>query len=322
MKERFNNVKTLLKLTVITSAFIYAYNGIIIYNASIKKRLVRTTNKRYYRSSNGNLFYTIHGEGSPLLLIHDLTAGGSGYEWKRVEQELSKNHTVYTIDLPGCGRSEKKKQIYTNYYYVQMIGDFIQNIIKKKTNIIASGYSCSIAIMLNKQIPGYVRKMILVNPCSLKKYSKNATNKDIVFYHILRTPIFGTLIYHMLVSHENIDNLFIEHYYYNPFHLDTDMEDVYYEASHKYQSFSKYVYASLVRNYTGCNVGSALRFSNETNVRLFFGESEPNYKEIIHEYQDVIPALNATVIQHTKHFPHIEQVQAFLDNAEDFLLEQ
>ena len=47
------------------------------------------------------------GKGSPILLIHDMLPGGSGYEWTRIEDELALEHTVYNLDLPGCGRSEK-----------------------------------------------------------------------------------------------------------------------------------------------------------------------------------------------------------------------
>ena len=320
MRKRFTNLITLLKLTTITSVLIAIYNQFIIYNASEKKRLARSTNKKIYRSNKGNIFYTLHGEGSPILLIHDLTAGGSGYEWNRIEKELAEKHTVYTIDLPGCGRSEKKKQIYTNDYYVQLLNDFITNVIRRRTDIIASGYSGSIALAINKNNKKHIKKIILINPCNLKKYTKKPSNKDIIFYYVLLTPIFGTLIYHMLVSCENIDNLFVENYYYNPFHLDTDMEDAYYEASHRNQSLSKYIYASLIRNYTGCNVGSILRYSSDAeNIAIYYGEAEQNYQETIHQYQDIRPEINVSIIKHAKHFPHVEQPQTFLIEAEQFL---
>ena len=54
-----------------------------------------------------------------------------------------KDHTVYTIDLLGFGRSEKPNLTYTNYLYVQLVTDFIQNIIGEKTDIIASNESIS-----------------------------------------------------------------------------------------------------------------------------------------------------------------------------------
>lgn len=72
------------------------------------------------------------GSGSPVLLIHDMLPGACGYEWNRIEEELAMEHTVYTIDLLGCGRSEKPGMTYTNFVYVQVICDFIRNVIGEK----------------------------------------------------------------------------------------------------------------------------------------------------------------------------------------------
>ena len=52
--------------------------------------------------------------GTPVLLIHDLSPLSSSYEWCRYAKKLEKQHTVYTIDLLGCGRSEKPYLTYTN----------------------------------------------------------------------------------------------------------------------------------------------------------------------------------------------------------------
>lgn len=80
------------------------------------------------------------GTGSPILLIHDTLPGASGYEWSKIEDELAIDHTVYTVDLLGCGRSDKSSITYTNFVYVQMISDFIKKIIGQKTDVIASGF--------------------------------------------------------------------------------------------------------------------------------------------------------------------------------------
>ena len=68
-----------------------------------------------YKWRLGNIYYTRTGSGKPLLLVHDLTPASSGYEWKNLVGKLAENHTVYTIDLLGFGRSEKPNLTYTNY---------------------------------------------------------------------------------------------------------------------------------------------------------------------------------------------------------------
>ena len=79
--------------------------------------------------------------------VHDLTVYSSAYEWNKIIDKLAENHTVYALDLLGCGRSEKPKITYTNYLYVQLISDFIKNVIHEKTDVVASGFSSSFTLL-------------------------------------------------------------------------------------------------------------------------------------------------------------------------------
>ena len=77
------------------------------------------------------------------MLVHDLEPASSSYEWHEVRKRLAKNHTVYTIDLLGFGRSEKPNLTYTNYLYVQLLSDFIKSEIGHRTDILATGDAAS-----------------------------------------------------------------------------------------------------------------------------------------------------------------------------------
>ena len=70
------------------------------------------------------------------------------------------------LDLLGYGLSDKPNMTYTNYLYVQLILDFIKNVIGEKTDIVASGDSSSIAIMACHNDPESIRNVILLNPQS------------------------------------------------------------------------------------------------------------------------------------------------------------
>ena len=64
------------------------------------------------------------GSGSPVLLVHNFDVCSSMHEWNNIEAELAKTNTVYSIDLLGCGCSERPILTYTNFLYVQLINDF------------------------------------------------------------------------------------------------------------------------------------------------------------------------------------------------------
>ena len=106
MKKNRNKILTLTILISIATFIIHIINKVISFSSSLKEML-DITNKNYYNWRFGNIYYTKRGKGKPILLIHDLMPGGSAYEWSKVERELSTQYTVYAVDLPGCGRSEK-----------------------------------------------------------------------------------------------------------------------------------------------------------------------------------------------------------------------
>ena len=144
MNKHGKRLITLAALATTTTAIIHIANKVVAASAGLKEML-DTNGKNYYHWRFGDIYYTRKGKGSPILLIHDMLPGGSGYEWSRIEDDLALEHTVYNIDLPGCGRSEKPGMTYTNYVYVQSICDFIKNVIGEKTDVIVSGYSGSFA---------------------------------------------------------------------------------------------------------------------------------------------------------------------------------
>ena len=127
------STKNFLFFTTATMAGMYTYNQFVAAS-STKKNMLPTKNGSYYSWKQGNIFYTKIGKGTPILLIHDTNSASSSVEWLKVAKKLQKNHTVYTIDLLGCGLSDKPGVSYTNYMYVQLITSFIKDVIKNKTD--------------------------------------------------------------------------------------------------------------------------------------------------------------------------------------------
>ena len=121
----------LLTMLILSSSAITAtamINKWIKLSATCKNQLAEP-NASCFHWRFGSVHYTKTGSGKPLLLIHDLDAASSGYEWNHIVHSLQEHYTVYTIDLLGCGRCEKPCLTYTNYLYVQLISDFIKSEI-------------------------------------------------------------------------------------------------------------------------------------------------------------------------------------------------
>ena len=163
MNKKIKTVAAIAQATVIT---IHIINK-ICYSVSTVKNILNSTENNYYEWRFGKIRYTKKGSGTPLLLVHDLSVGSSGYEFHKIIDKLSKQYEVYTIDMLGYGLSDKPNMTYTSFLYVQLLTDFVKTVIGKKTDIIATGDSSSIAVMTCHNNPEVFNRILLINPQSL-----------------------------------------------------------------------------------------------------------------------------------------------------------
>lgn len=114
-----NKLKTGAVLTCLSIGLLHVVNKCICTASTLNNMLFWGDGQTFHWRF-GNIYYRKSGSGSPILLIHDLSPFSSSYEWHLLEEELAQKHTVYTLDLLGCGRSDKPNMTYTNYLYVQL----------------------------------------------------------------------------------------------------------------------------------------------------------------------------------------------------------
>lgn len=317
MKKNKHKLLTTSILFALATGIIYVINR-LVFATAVLKNLLKSSADNYYNWRFGKVYYKKKGHGSPVLLIHDLTVYSSAYEWNKVINELAETHTVYAIDLLGCGRSEKPRITYTNYLYVQLIADFIKNVIGEKADVIASGYSGSFTVLASYTNPEFISKIILINPPSLASLNKVPSKRSKLYKFILEFPIFGTLIYNIKTCQSNIQLLFTEKYLYNPFSVTPEMVDTYYEAAHKSLSNSKFLLSSLVAGYTNNNITHALKEINQS-VTILYCEGENDSEKIAESYTTCNPAIESCMLKHAKHLPQLETPGKFLETLNIYL---
>lgn len=306
-------------LTALATSTIYFINRTINY-LSTMDNLLPTTEGTYYKWRFGNIFYKKQGSGTPILLIHDLSSHSSGYEWKKVASILSATNTVYVVDLLGCGRSEKPNLTYTNYLYVQLVNDFIRNVIGEKTDIIATGESGSFAAMACAAGNDLIGKIAMVNPKNLKELSTVPSNRTKSLKCLLQLPLIGTLLYNILQSKEGIKEVFEYYYYYDSSKIDQRTMDIYSEAAHLDRGHSKYLFASIKGRYTKVNL---LNCPTPINHSIFIlsGEYLPGQEETVAQYKHYLPAIESTIIPDTKYLPQLECPENFCEQIQIYFSE-
>lgn len=305
-----NKLLTLLILSAGATAAIAAINKFIKVTATSKDVLAEPQSL-CYRWRLGNIHYTKAGSGKPLFLIHDLQANSSGYEWNQMVSRLQDHYTVYTIDLLGCGRSEKVNMTYTNYLYVQLISDFIKSEIGHRANVIATGESASIPVMACASNPELFDQLLLVNPLSLLDFSQLPGKTARMYKFLVDIPVLGTLLYHIASSKQAITEDFVRNGFYNPYSVTTNCIDAYYESAHLGNS-PKSVYASVKCNYTKCNIANALK-KIDNSIYLIGGAGIENISDRLEEYKAYNPAIETALIPEAKGLPQLEAPAALYD---------
>ena len=316
-KSMKKNIRHFFLLTAFAAGTIHLVNRFISVTAEMKN-ILKTENGNYFDWKNGKIYYTKRGTGSPVLLIHELNPVSSSYEWCRFAKKLEKNHTVYTLDLLGCGRSEKPCLTYTNYLYVQLITDFIKNIIKDQPDVIATGESISFVTLAENMEHHLFKRIIAVNPPMPEKFNRTPDRCSSWKKTLLELPIIGTFLYNMKTHEKQIACIFRDLYFSKPQLTSSKMLDAYYEAAHMGQSRGKYLMASMEGNYTDNTISHALK---KLEIPFYVVESRnmPDAVSIANAYAKHNPGIETAYISNAKLLPQLEAPDRLLEVIQMFL---
>lgn len=272
----------------------------------------------FYNSDMGHIHYNIKGVGEPLLLIHSVNyTGASMKEWEQNIDELSFNYKVITIDLPGFGKSEKTRSTFTAYNYALFINNFINDVIGKPCNVIASGTSCGFALMADRIESGYIKKLMLVNPIGVEG-SDVALNADTKTLKLYEMPYIGTMLYAFKASKRNINRMLETKVFFGKENITDDFKKKCYLYAHKKGVDSRFSYASYISKFMNTDIKTSFE---GTKLPLYVVWGEENNENPISNMdilEELRPDVMFAVFEYTKMLPYYENSDKFNKLAEDF----
>jgi len=138
------------------------------------------------------IFYTVKGEGKPLLLIHGYGAGI--WVWEKQIDLLSQSNRVYALDLIGHGFSDRPKIPYTSETYIHFLRDFMDGVGIERATLIGNSMGGGIAWAMGILFPERVDRLILIDcvPPDVLNQVKNESFQTLVA--IKDIPILPYLI--------------------------------------------------------------------------------------------------------------------------------
>lgn len=114
----------------------------------------------YFKYNDKSCYYEVHGEGTPLLLLHGNTA--SSKMFSDVVEPFTKDYKVVLIDFIGHGNSDRVEKFATDLWFdeaLQVIA-FLEQVQYKTVNLIGSSGGALVAINVALQRPDLVCKVI------------------------------------------------------------------------------------------------------------------------------------------------------------------
>lgn len=304
--------KSLLKTSAAAIGLLHCINK-YIDSTSIANNATKT-NGKYYNWKHGDIYYKVSGQGDPLLLIHDLTVFSSNYEWSKIMDALSDTYTVYAIDLIGCGKSDKPAITYTNYFYVQMLFDFVSDVIgvNKNTKVAATGLSSSFVLMANSIHPELFNDIMLINPKTISFLKQSPDERSKILIQLFNLPVIGKTAYYMATNKQNTEYYLTEKCFYNPFNLSSNIIKSYYDASHTSNGNGKMLLASLEGNYLNADITKALK-NTENKIVIVTGDHNENKDLIRTTYSKINPNLVFETISDSKMLPQLERIDEMIE---------
>lgn len=316
-KSMKKNIEHFFLLTAFATATIHLANRFINITAEMKN-ILKTESGNFYNWKNGRIYYTKRGTGSPVLLIHELSPSSSSYEWSRFSRKLEKTHTVYALDLLGCGRSDKPNLTYTNYLYVQLITDFTKNIICEKTDVITTGNSISFTALANHMNHDLFNKMIAINPSMPVSFNKKSGKYGTWKKTMLELPVVGTFIYNLKVQKKMIQKKFLEDYFARPQLISSEMTDAYYESAHLKHSHGKYLLASLENGYVDNSISHILKDLNNPLYLIVCKKTE-NSLAVRNAYTKLNHSIETIYLANARLLPQLEEPDKLYESISTLL---
>lgn len=182
----------------------------------------------YFAWHRGRVFYTVEGEGEPLVLVHRPSWAAASVEWRRVFPLLAAQRRVYALDLLGFGLSDRPALRYEPNLYIDLLADFLPAVAGRPATLVATGLSAAYAIEVAARAPQHVTRLVLVSPTwGLRRRFGLALGA------LLRVPLVGTSAFNILASRRLLRHHLESSVFYDPTLVDDDLVEALYALAQR-----------------------------------------------------------------------------------------
>ena len=272
---------------------------------------VLTGEERRYPWKYGDVFYQVKGarEAKPLVLIHGFAPGASSYEWRKNVDSLAEQFRVYAIDLLGFGLSDRPAIDYTSETYIDLIGDFLKEVIGQPALVVAHGLSGAYAVMCAYRRPQLFEKLILISPPVDLLQEQIPGMANTALRALFKLPIVGEFAYNVLTSRRAIQGYYDRQGYHNPGLITDQLVEYVFSSAH--QENSHYPATSLLSKDLSADIHEPLARLRVPVIAIWGREEELPPNESSAAYKQVNAQIDTRILDRSSQQLQDEQAAKF-----------
>jgi pimeloyl-ACP methyl ester carboxylesterase len=129
-------------------------------------------------------YFRVQGHGPAVVLLHGL--GSSHLTWSATTRAFAEHFTVYALDMPGFGYSEKPRGYASARHEAAFVDRFLATVGVERATIVGHSMGGATALWLAAEHPARVERLIVVDAAEIGEAA--------TVFRLVGVPILGELL--------------------------------------------------------------------------------------------------------------------------------
>ncbi len=259
------------------------------------------------------------GSGPALVCLHSFGPGHDAREWQELAERLATRFEVFAPDFLGWGGSEKPAIAYDGELYIELLADFLDDVVGAQATVLAAGLPAAYAAQVAVDRPEAVGALALIVPSGIAVSGEEPDVKDAFVNRMLRLPIVGTSALNLYTSRKAISSYLRREAFATADRVDGARVEHHYLSSH--QPGSHFALAAFLSGYLNHRIDETLS-RLEVPTWIAWGRQAATPLEIADLWLARIPQAELEVFEGAGSLPHAEIPARLERPLESFLTRQ
>lgn len=162
------------------------------------------------------VYYSVSGSGPAVVQLHGIGAGASSEQVKyQIQTLVAAGYRVYSLDLPGYGKSIGPAQLFTGPFNAGMLTAFIDQLPAGPVALIGHSLGATYSIAAAAARPTRVNALILNAPVGAVAFTTESTPESAQRWQDFVNSPEGARFYDVLGSWRNLKDFCVDLLYVN-----------------------------------------------------------------------------------------------------------